>query len=261
MAQADNSVLVTLPTAAATTYSPPSPTLRGGSRSSTGSYESISSIETPASAHSAQGQVLMAPPRNLFGEPLTPDSVQTPISVRPFSPSERWAFPLPPSSARRSAGLQAPARSYSTTPESYATSDYLTAPESANPFSDASAVDDDSADGHTSTETFVTADTDAAAHFPAAEPVARPFTPTMPDEMRVQPGDVVHVLKRYDDGWAYAENRATGARGLFPIDCLRMPDQDLPSFLAEKRLSSYAGVKPPSRPLSRLDTVQEHEAM
>ena len=36
-----------------------------------------------------------------------------------------------------------------------------------------------------------------------------------------------------------AENVATGAQGHIPIDCLRAPQEELPAFLAKKRISSY----------------------
>ena len=61
--------------------------------------------------------------------------------------------------------------------------------------------------------------------------------------MAVAPGDQVRIRRRFDDGWAYAEKLSGEARGLFPIDCLRSQDQDLSSFLAAKRLSSYAGAQ------------------
>ncbi|KIP08923.1 hypothetical protein PHLGIDRAFT_38726, partial [Phlebiopsis gigantea 11061_1 CR5-6] len=145
------------------------------------------------------------------------------LSVRPFSPSERWSFPKPPSLT--SAGysgvvaFQPPRRTISTSP---------------------------AADGHTTAETFVTADTDAAAHFRAVETVRRAYVPVRADELALAPGESVRVMRRFDDGWAYAENLSRGSRGLFPIDCLRMADQDLDTFLAEKRLGAYAGVQPQS---------------
>ncbi|KZT11865.1 uncharacterized protein LAESUDRAFT_623250, partial [Laetiporus sulphureus 93-53] len=82
-------------------------------------------------------------------------------------------------------------------------------------------------------------DPETASHFARVETIRRPFVPTMDDEMSVLPGETVRMLLRFDDGWAYAEKVGSGRRGLIPIDCLRMPEEDLPAFLASKRLSSY----------------------
>ncbi|KAI0801981.1 hypothetical protein BC629DRAFT_1284540 [Irpex lacteus] len=177
------------------------------------------------------------------------------MSVRPFSPTERWSFPTPPDSRHNSAQLfhqsspaishaasvQYPPRTTSTSPVSEETNPFADfTPE--NPFADFTSSND-----HT-TETFVTASTTgtSTSRF-TIERVSRPFAPALSDEIAVNPGDEVKVLKQFDDGWAYAEVVQTGKRGLFPIDCLRSPDVDLPAFLAAKRLSSYAGfVVPPS---------------
>ena len=59
--------------------------------------------------------------------------------------------------------------------------------------------------------------------------------------MAVNVGDQVRVIRRFDDGWAVAANEATGAQGLIPIDCMRAVEEDLPAFLAKKRISSYVG--------------------
>ncbi|KAJ2986219.1 hypothetical protein NUW54_g9859 [Trametes sanguinea] len=84
-----------------------------------------------------------------------------------------------------------------------------------------------------------TASSESSAHFAPVEMIRRPFVPTMDDEMAVNPGENVRIIKRFDDGWAYAENANTGMQGLIPIDCLRPIEEDLPAFLAKKRLSSY----------------------
>ncbi|GJE88423.1 hypothetical protein PsYK624_045060 [Phanerochaete sordida] len=236
---AHNTYIISFPVTAATTASPASPTFRsGGSRTSSGSYDTASSgpsaLDTPLNGSAPQVFFLPA-------SELAPDSAPvTPLSVRPFTPSESWAFPMPP---RHS--------SCSTSPDSLATSDYTTAHSHADPFADGAPAADPFADpgadgepadsdaGH-SAESFRTADT-TAAHFRAVEVVRRPFVPRRADELGVAPGDRLRVVRRYDDGWAHAENIVSGARGLFPIDCLRMPYQALGTFLAEKRLSAYVG--------------------
>ncbi|KAI0685627.1 hypothetical protein BC835DRAFT_1289821 [Cytidiella melzeri] len=146
------------------------------------------------------------------------------MSVRPFSPTERWSFPMPPEMQN--------------TPHS---------PTSEDPFSDFTSSSEDHTTTTTTTtteESFITASTAATI-----ERVHRSFTPTLPDELEVRPGDSVRVLKQFDDGWAYALNVGTGQRGLFPVDCLRSAEVDLSTFLAAKRLSSYAGLVTPLEPV------------
>lgn len=241
--QGTNTYVIALPLSVATTASPPSPTFRSGSRSSTGSYDTASSgpsaLDTPINGSTPHVLLIPDPPTD--DEPRTP---VTPLSVRPFTPSESFSFPMPP---RRSSTQHTSPRACSTSPDSLATSAYATAQSHADPFADGDPFLDpaESDAGHT-VESFLTADT-TAAHFSAVEVARRPFVARRDDEMSVAPGDRLHVFKRYDDGWAFAENIGTAARGLFPIDCLRMPHQDLGTFLAEKRLSTYAG---PDRPAS-----------
>lgn len=104
-----NTFGITLPPAASTTSTPPSPTVRSGSRFSSDSLVSLSPNEgPPIPTIVSPVQVLLVPDRNETAEPITPDAT-TPLSVRPFSPTERWSFPVPPASAEMSPviGLQA----------------------------------------------------------------------------------------------------------------------------------------------------------
>ncbi|KAH8104648.1 hypothetical protein BXZ70DRAFT_904800 [Cristinia sonorae] len=158
----------------------------------------------------------------------------SPISVRPFSPTESWSFPKPPPDriSKTSSAL---------TDDVSGASPYLSAKsihsDNENPFSD-----------FASTEPHLIAlSTDAShsEHFQDVEIIRRPFIPTMPDEMSVIPGEEVRVKNRFDDGWAYGEKVSDGKRGLFPIDCLRAKDQELPAFLASKRISSYGANSKP----------------
>lgn len=85
-------------------------------------------------------------------------------------------------------------------------------------------------------------------NFGAIETVRRPFLPTLDDELPVSPGNLVRVLEPFDDGWCFCElvkGGAEGSKGLIPIDCLREAGQELPSFLASKRVSSNYGVWEP----------------
>jgi hypothetical protein len=79
------------------------------------------------------------------------------------------------------------------------------------------------------------------SEFAPVETIKRPFAPSLDDELAVTPGDFVRVVKVFDDGWAYVEKIGASARGLIPLDCMRDAGQDLPAFLASKRVSSYIG--------------------
>jgi hypothetical protein len=88
----------------------------------------------------------------------------------------------------------------------------------------------------------------AKPEFTGIEVIRRPFTPTLDDELSVLPGDRVRILQVFDDGWAFVEKMVGASfarndrndRGLIPVDCLREAGQALPTFLAQKRVSSYS---------------------
>ncbi|KAL0086992.1 hypothetical protein F4703DRAFT_1849863 [Phycomyces blakesleeanus] len=51
--------------------------------------------------------------------------------------------------------------------------------------------------------------------------VTTTYTPTLSDEIDIQPGDQVEVLTEYDDGWCQGINLSRGnARGVFPKHCI-----------------------------------------
>ncbi|KAJ7256851.1 hypothetical protein B0H12DRAFT_486530 [Mycena haematopus] len=169
---------------------------------------------------------------------LTPGA-STPMSVRPFSPTESFAFPSPPREHRSSAWTVAtpmPQTAEMSVPqitESLVRTPPHTATYSENPFADAFSVPANS----------------ASAEFDAVETVWRPFEQTLQDEMTVCAGDQVKVLAIYDDGWAMIERLGMGkgkgkaedgkpAVGLIPIDCMRKAEESVSSFLAAKRVSS-----------------------
>ncbi|KAG5460335.1 MAG: hypothetical protein BJ554DRAFT_7628 [Olpidium bornovanus] len=59
--------------------------------------------------------------------------------------------------------------------------------------------------------------------------VATNYAPTLSDELAVEPGDIVDVYKKFDDGWVTAVNVSKGfARGVMPMYCLDL-DQGQPS--------------------------------
>jgi hypothetical protein len=115
-------------------------------------------------------------------------------------------------------------------------------PFAANPFSDNNPFEDRQPPA-------------ALTIFPPAfagkETIRRPFQRTQEDEITVNHGETVCVLTTFDDGWAYVVKVPVMAsdgtddvpdeatKGLIPIDCLREPGQDLPTFISAKRLSSY----------------------
>lgn len=243
------SVSITVPTPAHPSDHPPSPIIRT-SLTESEAASLHSALESQVRSQSQMSQYVTVPDSATLkpGSGLLPDmAFPSPISVRPFSPTESWSFPKPPNdelkrrsdailSSKQSQSTLRPPPSHSST-DTLSNDDYYTAEsQSVNPFADFTSVDSHMTTIHT--------DPSNADHFAPVEIIRRPFVPTMSDEMAVAPGDQVRVRRRFDDGWAYAENINGDARGLFPIDCLRMQDQDLPAFLAAKRLSSYAGAQP-----------------
>ena len=109
----------------------------------------------------------------------------------------------------------------------------------SDPFADNDPFDDP----------LATASSASTGEFADVEYIRRPFFPTLPDELAVKPDESVRVLQAFDDGWALVEKvdrkgkgkeDTPSEQGLIPIDCLREPGQDLTTFIAAKRLSSYA---------------------
>ncbi|KAG2344351.1 hypothetical protein BDR05DRAFT_882554 [Suillus weaverae] len=176
----------------------------------------------------------------------------SPMSVRPFSPSESFAFPKPPlcpNEGKRTSsvsvisghGLVSPSSSAATlvqihSPPLIFNSDLLPSAPAASyllppPSASLTAIPD------TSSNPF----SDPAQ--PEFETIRRPFAPSLDDEVSVAPGDQVLVMKVFDDGWAFIEKQCGflnhNEKGLIPVDCLREAGQALPAFLAQKRVSSY----------------------
>ncbi|KAK0209031.1 hypothetical protein DFS33DRAFT_496783 [Desarmillaria ectypa] len=148
--------------------------------------------------------------------------IATPMSVRPFTPSESFSFPKPPSNGE---WIKIPDRDSLGTALSSSTEMYPPSP--TNPFSES--------------ESPVTPE------FSAVETIHRTFVPSLYDELSVSIGDRVKVLEVFDDGWAMVEKIPEGngkgnevdlEPGLIPIDCLRMTSDTLPHLLAWKGISS-----------------------
>ncbi|KAF8799972.1 hypothetical protein BYT27DRAFT_7342716 [Phlegmacium glaucopus] len=225
------------------------------------------------------GQYLFVHSRNSSD----PQGGNTPMSVRPFSASESFAFPKPPEPAAGSVGGPSSATSAKfsvtssnagvsppgipviptiplTTPPTPPAKGYPS-PTATNmarpvdPFADNNPFEDSNAGPSIVYSTVGLSD---------IEVVRRPFVPTLPDELAVNPDDHVRVLQSFDDGWALVERASNGSerasqdsqrasqgshgngrqdagsnrKGLIPIHCLREPGQELPAFTAPKRVSS-----------------------
>jgi len=184
----------------------------------------------------------------------------TPRSGGAFSPHESFAFPKPPSPivdriSRHSTSTWTVA---ATMRRPNSDDSYLPAPDvlrspavetltgadpfAANPFSDNNPFDDH----HTPAAQAI-----APTAFAEKEAIRRHFRRNLQDEITVNSGEFVRVLKTFDDGWAYVVKTPAmgsageddvpdgGTKGLIPIDCLREPGQDLPAFISANRLSDY----------------------
>lgn len=54
------------------------------------------------------------------------------------------------------------------------------------------------------------------------------YTPSLDDELYIQPGDQVQIYTEYDDGWCLAINLTRGhARGVFPKHCVLSPSPSI----------------------------------
>lgn len=136
-------------------------------------------------------------PRMEYRDNVSPTNqfyLPSPISVRPFTPTESWSFPQPPSSRVTSLVI--------------------------NPESKESLVSDPFADP---------VPQPPPSGFPPVEKVMRIFEPVAMDELMIEIGDEVSVLRVFDDGWGRVKvltrNGSTegvhGLEGLIPIDCLK----------------------------------------
>jgi len=173
---------------------------------------SVYSNRSTGSDPYSQYLVIREPPNAVTGG--NGGDLPTPMSVRPFSPSEAFAFPKPPKSAESAQWASQPSLVDASEP-------------TPNPFSDKNT------------------------EFDETEVIRRPFVPTLEDEMRVSVGERVRIVQVFTDGWALIERRAVddkkgkgtspdaAVRGLIPVDCFREAGQELPAFLAAKKVGSY----------------------
>ena len=47
------------------------------------------------------------------------------------------------------------------------------------------------------------------------------YVPRMQDEIQLLPGDLVYLIKSYDDGWSKGYNLRTGREGVFPMSFVK----------------------------------------
>ncbi len=134
--------------------------------------------------------------------------IATPMSVRPFTPSESFKFPKPPSNGE---WIQIPDRDSHGTALSSSTE--MFPPSPTNPFSEPESP--------------------IIPELSPIETIRRTFVPTLDDELSVAIGDRIRVLEVFDDGWAMVEKiperNGKGKEvvlepGLIPIDCLSLDD-------------------------------------
>ncbi|KAF7318485.1 hypothetical protein HMN09_00357700 [Mycena chlorophos] len=209
------------------------------------------STGTPVSPYTAYGYVPSTgysdASRRISGGSVKSDSTQMP-TARPFSQTESFHFPAPPTVEGQDALLMA-------RPENPAPS---TPTVSENPFADAfasSAVASLSAAADYAAATDMTrlSTASAAGVDATAQTIYRPFDATLQDEMTVHAGDLVRVLAVYDDGWSMVEKlpsteeakgkgKGKARIGLIPIDCMRRADETVQDFLKSRRVSSRIGM-------------------
>lgn len=231
---------------------------------------SIGSDSSHGSSRESNGAQYLSLP------PMRPDNVPqlSPISVRPFSPSESWAFPKPPTNPPTPSMTSRPLSGASAATEmpvppipvarAADLSPSLNSAGLQDPFADAQEMlhKDPFADPQltptllvpmkgldipvqrpTSSGTMRTTSTACGSEVSLGvlDVIRRPFVPTLEDELLVKRGDQIRVLQCFDDGWAQIEKLETGEAGLIPVDCLREAGEELPDFLAARRVSSYYG--------------------
>lgn len=85
--------------------------------------------------------------------------------------------------------------------------------------------------------------------------VVAAYTPTLNDEIDVQPGDQVHIYVEYDDGWCLGANLTRGGeRGVFPKHCVMPPSLELQQQMpvAQQQPSETLMAKHQSKRISSL---------
>jgi hypothetical protein len=196
------------------------------------------------------------------------------MSVRPFSPTEAFSFPKPPT---ESSGSNYSPQVNSTKGTIQDLPSLPVPSASSNPFDDPepsvapapaikvqkipSPIDVAAANPFVDPLPNLPPEpnTPSAVHpeFMEVEIIKRPFVPTLSDEILVEVGDNVKILQMFDDGWSLVEKNPIFSAnlsekekkpqvGLIPIDCFRNVGQDVSEFIASKRVSSYSQTSTPA---------------
>jgi hypothetical protein len=156
-------------------------------------------------------------------------SLNGPMSVRPFSPTESFAFPKPPSE-HEVQSLNSPIKTTASKSPIASIRDAVRQPSESTTHSvrtHRSSSDPTAAPESGRSKAFT----------PIDETIRRPFVPIREDELPVTPGDFVRVIKLFDDGWCFCEvirGTGLGSSGLIPTDCLREDGKPFPASLAAK---------------------------
>ncbi|KAJ7264887.1 hypothetical protein B0H12DRAFT_1011510 [Mycena haematopus] len=68
--------------------------------------------------------------------------------------------------------------------------------------------------------------------------VVNAFTPTLEDELPIQPGDTVRLIEEYQDGWALVQRigRIDAPKGVVPRTCITDRERIISSFNPGRRL-------------------------
>lgn len=199
------------------------------------------------------------------------DAQLSPISVSPWTPSERWQFPKPPEPngatsppiAANSLGGHTMTTERSGSPDSY--SDDKTIRRLSDPFADPTTISSTGSSRHDSVLSMARSDSAAFSDYAAShhislisttsseisaltnisdsaagimDTIKRSFEPRSRDELTIARGDQICIRKRFDDGWLYVEKTSTAEKGFIPQDCLRGANEPLPVYLT-KRYSCY----------------------
>jgi hypothetical protein len=217
------------------------------------------------SAGSDRSQYLIVPQR----DSTNPDPLaNTPMSVRPFSPSESFAFPKPPEPVAAGSGPTYVASGLSR-PTSNATSvtsaaiDVLSGRLSLPTFTplvmphiikSPSPITVPTIDPFTDNNPFEDPTTPVIDNSTQLDVkvVRCSFVPALPDELKVRLDDHVRVLHTFDDGWGLVEKVASDGSenesGLIPMDCLRKSEEDIGPVHGHGHGDGVSGCEEPHAP-------------
>ena len=172
-----------------------------GRRSTRNSQLSIGSSESSGSDGSDAQWVHIRPDMRYRDSASPTDQfyLPSPISVRPFTPTDTWLFPRPPSSRVQSLVVDRGSKGTL----------------AFGPFAD--SVRQSSSSG-----------------FQSVEVVTKTFEPVSADELGIEIGDEVSVLRLFDDGWGRVKvlkrdgsgQGVEGLEGLVPIGCFRSRENE-----------------------------------